>query len=99
MPARTQALLNAVWAQVPPEDRQTLLALLKGIPGDPRSFKTLIDLSIVQFRMAFGKQRNVAIVGPANVGKSTLYNQFVRSKGDQAVVSALPGTTQVRPAG
>ena len=45
--------------------------------------------------MAFGKQRNVAIVGPANVGKSTLYNQFVRSKADQAVVSALPGTTRV----
>jgi small GTP-binding protein len=95
MPARTQALLDAVWTQVPPEDRQTLLALLKGIPGDPRSFKTLIDLSIVQFHMAFGKQRNVAIVGPANVGKSTLYNQFVRSKADQAVVSALPGTTRV----
>ena len=99
MPAQTQALLNAVWAQVPAEDRQTLLALLKGIPGDPRSFKTLIDLSIVQFRMAFGKQTNVAIVGPANVGKSTLYNQFVRSKSDQAVVSALPGTTRVNQQG
>jgi small GTP-binding protein len=37
----------------------------------------------------------VAIVGPANVGKSTLYNHFVRDKTDHAEVSPVPGTTRV----
>jgi GTP-binding protein Era len=36
----------------------------------------------------------VAIVGPVNVGKSTLYNQLIRSRRDQAAVSAVPGTTR-----
>jgi GTPase len=37
----------------------------------------------------------VAIVGPANVGKSTLYNQLVRVAADRAEVSPVPGTTRV----
>jgi GTPase len=35
------------------------------------------------------------IVGPANVGKSTLYNQFIAQKRDTAVVSPIPGTTKI----
>src|SRR5258706_8748338 len=46
-------------------------------------------------KLAFGEKHTIAIVGPANVGKSTLYNQLIRSKTDQAEVSALPGTTRV----
>ena len=36
----------------------------------------------------------MAIVGPANVGKSTLYNQLVRAKADRGEVSPVPGTTR-----
>jgi len=42
-----------------------------------------------------GDHKKVAIIGPANVGKSTLFNQFVRVKTDQAEVSPIPGTTRV----
>jgi small GTP-binding protein len=49
-------------------------------------------------RFAAGRQQNVAIVGPANVGKSTLYNQLIRSKQDRSQVSAVPGTTRANKA-
>jgi small GTP-binding protein len=44
--------------------------------------------------MSFGSKQDVVIVGPANVGKSTLYNQLIRSKADAAAVSPVPGTTR-----
>ena len=37
----------------------------------------------------------MVLVGPANVGKSTLYNHFIRAKEDQAEVSPVPGTTRI----
>ena len=40
------------------------------------------------------KKNRVAIVGPANVGKSTLFNQFTQNKVDLAEVGPLPGTTR-----
>ncbi|MHB1339677.1 MAG: Era-like GTP-binding protein, partial [Bellilinea sp.] len=46
-------------------------------------------------RIAFGDKHQVAIVGPTNVGKSTLYNQFISNREDRAQVSPLPGTTRV----
>jgi small GTP-binding protein len=42
-----------------------------------------------------GDKRRVTIVGPANVGKSTLYNQLIRNAAGRAEVSAVPGTTRV----
>jgi GTPase SAR1 family protein len=53
----------------------------------------LLKLATGQLKMAFGRKHRVVIVGPTNVGKSTLYNQLVRRKEDQADVSPLPGTT------
>ena len=52
-------------------------------------------LALSQVRLAVGDKHRVAIVGPANVGKSTLYNQLVRDRTDLAEVSAVPGTTRV----
>ncbi|MBI3764595.1 MAG: 50S ribosome-binding GTPase, partial [Chloroflexi bacterium] len=55
----------------------------------------LLGLALTQYKIAFGEKQNIAIVGPANVGKSTLYNQLIRSKDDRAEVSPIPGTTRV----
>jgi small GTP-binding protein len=57
--------------------------------------RRLVKLTTAQIRQAFGQKHRVAIVGPANVGKSTLYNQLVQNKGDLARVGPLPGTTTV----
>ena len=42
--------------------------------------KLLVKLSTAQIRQAFGNKHRVVIVGPTNVGKSTLYNQLVQTK-------------------
>ena len=57
--------------------------------------RRLVKLSTAQIRQAFGHKHRVAIVGPTNVGKSTLYNQLVQNKRDLARVSPLPGTTTI----
>ena len=65
-----------------------------GFPADTSLLKLLVKLSTAQIRQAFGSKHRVVIVGPTNVGKSTLYNQLVQNKGNLAVVSPLPGTTK-----
>jgi GTPase len=41
----------------------------------------------------------IAIVGPANVGKSTLYNQLIAPNETKAAVSPVPGTTRAIQSG
>lgn len=95
LPARTQSSIIKVWETLPESERKSLQNLFLGFPLETNLNKLLLDLSVQQVRLAFGQKHRVVIVGPANVGKSTLYNQLVRSKGDLAEVSPIPGTTRV----
>src|SRR5512133_3214064 len=94
LPTDTQDLLRMIWESLPPGEREHLQNMFNGLPTETNLMRLLINLSLVEVKMAFGRKHRVAIVGPANVGKSTLYNQLIRSKGDRADVSLLPGTTQ-----
>lgn len=94
LPDETREMLKGVWEALPPEDRRDLQSIFTSFPSDPNLLKILLRMSLSQFKLAFGQKRAVAVVGPANVGKSTLYNQMVRSKEDLAAVSPLPGTTR-----
>ena len=94
LPNETQAFLKSIWGNLPEKEGDQLQSILKGIPVEPNLTKLLLDLAVVQLKLAFGKKRSVVIIGPANVGKSTLYNQLVRSRQDKAEVSPLPGTTR-----
>ena len=69
--------------------------MLQGIPFNKNPLNSLIDLALMHSKAVLGAHKKVAILGPANVGKSTLFNQFVRAKLDQAEVSPIPGTTRV----
>lgn len=86
--------LNEIWDALTPEEQASLTSLLKGIPGQPQISRSLVQMAENQLKLAFGRKHCVAIVGPANVGKSTLYNQFVRVPAERAAVSPLPGTTR-----
>lgn len=95
LPENTQQILNPLWEKLPEEEKQNLREMFEGLPLDINLVNMLLDLSMVQMKMALGRKNRVAIVGPANVGKSTLYNQLIRQKIDQAQVSPVPGTTRV----
>jgi len=95
LPTDSQDLLRMIWETLPPAERNYLQNMFNGFPTETNLMRLLIDLSMVEFKMAFGRKHRVAIVGPANVGKSTLYNQLIRSKVDRAEVSPIPGTTRI----
>jgi len=90
--------LRSAWDKVPETARGPLIRALRGLPEDLGRWRELIRLALSHVRVVTGDKRRVAIVGPANVGKSTLYNQLVRSAADRAEVSAVPGTTRISQA-
>ncbi|RJP51029.1 MAG: GTP-binding protein [Anaerolineaceae bacterium] len=93
-PPDVQATVRNIWDALGPNEKAGFLSLLTGFPADTNLVKLLVKLSTAQIRQAFGRKHRVVIVGPTNVGKSTLYNQLVQNKRDQAVVGPLPGTTR-----
>ena len=93
--APTKSLLQRAWQVVPEQQRTEIDSLLQGIPLTKNPLNSLIDLALMHSKTVLGDHHKVAIIGPANVGKSTLFNQFVRVKTDQAEVSPIPGTTRV----
>jgi GTPase len=90
-----QATVRKIWDALGPTEQTGFLSLLSGFPADANLMRRLVKLSTTQIRQAFGNKHRVAIVGPTNVGKSTLYNQLVQNKRDLARVGPLPGTTTV----
>ena len=94
-PTGSQDKLKRTWDDLPPPVQKELQGSLARLPGDLKLWRMLINLAFTQYKIAFGEKQSVAIVGPANVGKSTLYNQLIHSKADRAEVSPVPGTTRV----
>jgi small GTP-binding protein len=92
---RWHSELNEAWDALPENTRKDLVGVLDLFPEDMKGWRSLIDQAIEHIRQVTGSKHSVVIIGPVNAGKSTLYNQFIRSKGDRAMVSAIPGTTRV----
>ncbi len=93
-PPRTRKKVKAAWEALPKSVQDELENILKAMPIPPQLLRRLIDIALQQYKVVSGKKYKIAIVGPANVGKSTLYNHLIRSKTDQAEVGPLPGTTR-----
>jgi small GTP-binding protein len=94
LPEDTKNFVSKVWDNLPAADRSNLEGIIQKIPLDSR-LQYLAILAEKEYKFAFGKKSHIAIVGPANVGKSTLYNQFIHNKKDKAEVGPLPGTTKI----
>ncbi len=95
LPQDTQVQLREVWTSLTPDEREALQSIVRGMPSERQLFRLLLGMASTHVKTAFGRKHKVAIVGPANVGKSTLYNQFTQAKQDQAAVSPVPGTTRI----
>ena len=93
-PESSRARVKQAWEALPEAARSRLDSAVDALPSGLGRWKTLMSLALGHLRLAAGRKGRVAIVGPANVGKSTLYNQLVREKADRAEVSPVPGTTR-----
>ncbi len=93
-PEPSRARVKRAWEALPEPARSRLDGAIDALPSGLARWKTLMSLALAHLRLAAGDKGRVAIVGPANVGKSTLYNQLVREKADRAEVSPVPGTTR-----
>lgn len=93
-PDSSRGMVGAVWQALPVETRRELLGLVPALPGQPGKVQKLFELAHRQLQYSFGDRRKVAIVGPANVGKSTLYNALLAEREARAEVSPVPGTTR-----
>jgi small GTP-binding protein len=95
LPPETQQFFRMVWDSLSSNERKDVVDIVTAFPSQTNMLRVLMKLSTKQFQQAFGKKHTVVIVGPANVGKSTLYNQLIHSQQDRAEVGPLPGTTRV----
>ena len=94
-PPSTREKVKAAWEALPKPLRDEFENVLKSVPIQPQLLRRLFDMALRQYQTVSGKKNKIAIVGPANVGKSTLYNNLIRSKTEQAEVGPLPGTTRI----
>lgn len=94
-PPGVRQLVEPVYTGLPPDRQQQLGEMLRALKGsDVKGVRQLLDLVLDQYRPLAGHRERIAIVGPANVGKSSLYNQFVRRAEDKAAVGPVPGVTR-----
>lgn len=86
--------IRRAWDGLPADKRRALLRTIDMLPADADRLRDLAAEAGEHVQQALGDRASVTIVGPANVGKSTLYNQLLVSGQPQAEVGAAPGTTR-----
>jgi GTP-binding protein Era len=86
--------IQSLWDDLPKDVRADMDRVIRELPIQRKEWRALIERASEHLRLLTGQQHMVAIVGPANVGKSTLYNQIILEPQDRAAVSAVPGTTR-----
>lgn len=86
--------IESAWEELPEASKQGVRDALGSLPDSLSGWRGLIDQAVDQIRQAAGDRSAVVIIGPANVGKSTLYNQLIRRGQLRAEVSPIPGTTR-----
>jgi small GTP-binding protein len=98
-PGSVREKLERMWAALPEDMRAQLADVMADLSPSLKVLKVLLPLVLEHYVVPFGEKNSIAIVGPANVGKSTLYNQLITRQQDRAEVSPVPGTTRQNQAG
>ncbi len=92
LPQPLRGAVQGIWAGLSDQQRRELTTFLERVPGSPKTLSNVFDE--VRKQWPAERKQRIAIIGPANVGKSTLYNQLILHKEDRARVGPRPGTTR-----
>lgn len=102
LPHESRPAVERLWNQLPPDLRReaelTLGSFLKLARKNPSSVTDLLKLLQRNASPMLEEANQVAILGPVNVGKSTLYNALIHNQKDKAECSPVPGTTRTNQA-
>jgi GTPase len=97
-PPSVQRFLSTAWGEVSAEQRaemnQTLEAVLPLIEGKIKVARRILELMEMHYAPLIFTKQKIVIIGPVNVGKTSLFNQFMLSRAEQGLVSPVPGTTR-----
>lgn len=100
LPLPARSAVKGAWNRLSAEQQRDLERWLPGVGGHITGVKDVLRYVTDNYRTALNQTAaTIAIVGPANVGKSTLYNQLILPAEQEAAVSPVPGTTRVNQAG
>ncbi|MBN1582400.1 MAG: 50S ribosome-binding GTPase [Anaerolineae bacterium] len=94
----SRILLQTVYEALPTDKKSIIAANLEALVQDvnPTVFFKIVRLALRQYEGVFDQERRqISIVGPVNVGKSSLFNALIMPKETQAEVSPVPGTTRL----
>ncbi len=98
LPHESRPAVEQMWNHLPADVRReaelTLGSFLKLAKKNPTSVTDLLKLLQRSASPMIGEANQVAIIGPVNVGKSTLYNSLIHKEKEKAVCSPVPGTTK-----
>lgn len=93
----SRAWLEALYEALPRERKSLIARNLEALVKDlrPSVFYRIVQLALRQYEGVFDSVRKqISIVGPVNVGKSSLFNALILPKEREAEVSPVPGTTR-----
>ena len=94
VPGLARPAVRQIRSTLPVQNQRELDALLSQLPSSVRPLREIFGLVTDQYKPIVAPKQRIAVVGPANVGKSTLFNQLITRKQDRAEVSPVPGTTR-----
>lgn len=99
LPGFGPQIAETVWGTLPADVRNeldlTLGAFTKITQNNPMAAADLIQLIKRQADPVLQPLTSIAVLGPVNAGKSTLFNALLAGTSEKAEVSPVPGTTKV----
>ena len=99
LPAPASTAIRGAWNRLSADQRRALESWFPA-SGSVANVRDILKFITENYRSALDHTpASIVIVGPANVGKSTLYNQLITPTEAKAAVSPVPGTTRVNQAG
>jgi small GTP-binding protein len=101
MSEESRIWLQTIYDALPTDKKSLIAANLEALVKDvkPAVFFKIVRLALRQYEGVFDDaRRQISIVGPVNVGKSSLFNALLMPKETKAEVSPVPGTTRIAQA-